>query len=152
MDNNQVLARIQNIFNYDNAKLIEIFSLTKRDVTADELSGWLGEDKNLVQIQDAYLASFLNGLIIEKRGAKDGPLPIPEEVLTNNIVFKKLRIALNLQAEEILEILELDEIKISKHELSSMFRREDHKNYRACEDSLLISFLDGVSARADQNS
>jgi len=75
------------------------------------------------------------------------PLPEPEQRLTNNIIFRKLKIALNLKAEDILEIMKLAGIRISKHELSAFFRKPDHKNYRECKDQILRNFLKGVQIK-----
>lgn len=151
MDNNEILARIQTIFGYDTDKLIAIFALAEHEVTAEQLDAWFSneyeEDSNYVHLEDTEFSIFLNGLITEKRGKKDGPLPKPEDYLTNNIILKKLRIALDLKTEDILEILELAEMPISKYELSAFFRREDHKNYRNCKNNIFRAFLDGVQKK-----
>jgi len=85
------------------------------------------DDPAYQECSDPQLAIFLNGLINDKRGKKEGPQPEPEQRLNNNIIFRKLKIALNLQAEEILEIMALVQVQISKHELSAFFRRPGHK-------------------------
>jgi len=82
-----------------------------------------------------------------KRGKKDGVQPEPEKRLTNNTIFRKLKIAFNLQAEEILSILALADLRISKHELSAFFRRADHKHYRECKDQILRNFLMGMQIK-----
>ena len=97
-----------------------------------------------VLCEDVNLASFLNGLIIKNRGPSDDGTPEPESFLSNNSVFRKLKIALSLQADEIIMILKLSEFTMSKHELSALFRRPDHKNYRQCLDQVLRNFLDGM--------
>jgi len=90
------------------------------------------------------LAIFLNGLINDKRGKKDGPQHEPEKRLTNNIIFMKLKIALNLKAEDVLDMMNLAEFRMSKHELSALFRKSDHKHYRECKDQILRNFLKGL--------
>jgi len=149
MDNNEILRRIQTIFNYDKAKLIAIFALINFEVTPERLNAWLSDEHedSYSYMEDEELATFLNALIIEKRGKKDGPLPEAEDYLTNNIILKKLRIALDLKSEDILEILEAVEMPISKYELSAIFRREDHKNYRNCKNNVLRAFLKGVELK-----
>jgi uncharacterized protein YehS (DUF1456 family) len=67
--------------------------------------------------------------------------------LTNNAIFMKLKIALNLQADEVLEILKLAGFELSAHELSSFFRRAGHKNYRECQDQVLRNFLKGMQQK-----
>jgi uncharacterized protein YehS (DUF1456 family) len=78
------------------------------------------------------------------RGKKDGPQPEPEDKLNNNIIFKKLKIALNLKAEDILRVMALVDFKISKHELSAFFRKKGHKHYRECQEQILRNFLHGI--------
>lgn len=64
--------------------------------------------------------------------------------MTNNDIFKKLRVALMLRDDEIVEILKLSDFKISKSELSAFFRKDDHPNYRECGDQVLRNFLNGL--------
>lgn len=119
------------------------------EVTKPESAAWmLSEEKpEFVLCEDEKLARFLNGLIIHKRGAKGEGIPEPESILSNNIVLRKLKIALNLQAEELLEMLRLSDVTLSKHELSALFRRPDHKHYRECSDQLLGNVLVGMEQR-----
>jgi uncharacterized protein YehS (DUF1456 family) len=98
-------------------------------------------------MSDRELAIFLNGLIIEKRGKKDGLQPEPESRLSNNSIFTKLKIALNLKAEDVLEILSLADFALSKHELSAFFRKPEHKHYRECQDQVLRNFLNGLQTK-----
>jgi hypothetical protein len=64
--------------------------------------------------------------------------------MTNNDVLKKLRVALMLRDDEIVEILKLVDFKISKAELGALFRKEDHPNYMECGDQILRNFLNGL--------
>jgi uncharacterized protein YehS (DUF1456 family) len=54
---------------------------------------------------------------------------------------------LDLKDEDILAILLLADLRISKHELSAFFRRADHKHFRACKDQILRNFLQGVQLK-----
>jgi len=67
--------------------------------------------------------------------------------MKNNDILKKLRIALNLKDTDIIEILKLADFEISKTELSALFRKEDHKNYKECGDQILRRFLNGLIVR-----
>jgi uncharacterized protein YehS (DUF1456 family) len=149
LDNNDVLRRTRFIFDFNDSKMIALFGLADHQVTREQVSAWLKKegDSDLVECSDTELAIFLNGLIIDKRGKKDGPQPVPEKRLNNNIVFRKLKIALDLKAEDILEILALTGVKASKHELSAFFRRPTHKHYRDCNDQMLRNFLKGVQLK-----
>lgn len=149
MTNNDVLRRIRYTFNFDDTKMIAIFGLAGLEVTRAEISDWLkkDDDPDFKNCKDVTLATFLNGLIIDRRGKKDGPQPVPETTLTNNIIFRKLKIALNLQAEEVLALIKQADFSMSKHELSAFFRKPDHKHYRKCKDQVLRYFLKGVQLK-----
>jgi len=129
--------------------MISIFAQADYEASRKEISDWLKKDEDpaFEKCKDVQLASFLNGLINDKRGKKDGDQPEPEKRLNNNIIFRKLKIALDLKAEEILEIMSLAEMRISKHELSAFFRKPGHKHYRECLDQILRSFLNGIQRK-----
>ena len=67
--------------------------------------------------------------------------------MKNNDILKKLRIALNLKDTDIIDILKLADFEISKAELSALFRKVDHKNYKECGDQIMRRFLDGLIVR-----
>ena len=64
--------------------------------------------------------------------------------MTNNDIFKKLRVAHKLRDDDIVKILELVDFRISKSELNAMFRNEDHPKYMECGDQILRNFLNGL--------
>ena len=64
--------------------------------------------------------------------------------MSNNDILKKLRVALHLRDDQIIEILKLVDFEISKSELSAFFRKEDHPNYKNCGDQVLRNFLNGL--------
>jgi uncharacterized protein YehS (DUF1456 family) len=64
--------------------------------------------------------------------------------MTNNDILKKLRVALKLRDDDIIEILKLVDFPVSKSEISALFRSEDHPNYKECGDQLLRNFLNGL--------
>ncbi len=149
MTNNDILRRIRYVFNFNDTKMIAIFSQVEESVTREQISEWLKKDDDSAykSLSDTQLAIFLNGLIVEKRGKKEGPLPVPEKQLNNNIVFRKLKIALDLKNEDVLDILSLANLKISKHELSAFFRRQNHKHHRVCKDQILRNFINGLQLK-----
>ena len=149
MNNNDILRRIRYCFDFSDSEMVEIFALANHKVDRDQICNWLKkeDDPEFLPCRDSELAIFLNGLIIEKRGKKEGPEPEPDQVLTNNVVLKKLKIALDLRAEDMLDILALSDMSISKHELSALFRKPGHKHYRECKEQLLRNFLTGVQEK-----
>lgn len=149
MINNDILRRISKIFAFNNEKLLTIFSLSQCDITAEQLDCIFKEknDPQYKELLDIELASFLNGLIIEKRGKQDGPQRQPEQVLNNNIVFNKLKIALALKADDVIAILDMANLNLGKYELSAFFRNINHKHYRECSDQVLSTFLSGLQIK-----
>ena len=146
LTNNDVLRRVRYAFDYDDSTMITIFGKADCVVTRKEVSAWLKSEKDPDQelCSDRQLATFLNGLIIKLRGKKEGPQPQPEKFLTNNIILRKLKIALNLQADDMLELLKLSGLVISKHELSAFFRRPGNTHFQPCKDQALRNFLNGL--------
>ena len=69
--------------------------------------------------------------------ARDGPE-------ANNDILKKLRVALHLRNDEIIEIMKLVDFKVTASELGALFRKEDHPNYRVCGDQVMRNFLNGL--------
>ena len=149
MTNNDILRRIRYVFDFNDSKMIALFGLADHQVTREEVSDWLKreEDPAYQECNDRQLAIFLNGLINDKRGKKEGPQPEPENRLNNNVIFRKLKIALNMKDEAVLEIMDLAQFRMSKHELSAFFRKPDHKHYRQCKDQILRNFLKGLQLK-----
>jgi uncharacterized protein YehS (DUF1456 family) len=149
MDNNDILRKIRYIFDIGDEKMIEIFASADLEVSRPQISNWLkkDDDEYFQGILDVELATFLNGLINEKRGKKEGEQPKAEKKINNNIVFRKLKIALNLKDEGILEIFELVDMRIGKHELSAFFRNPKQNQYRPCKDQFLRNFLHGMQLK-----
>ncbi|MGN6645361.1 MAG: DUF1456 family protein [Cytophaga sp.] len=149
MNNNDILRRLRYTFDFNDTKMIALFALGDKEVTRAEISNWLKreDDPEFQELYDRELAVFLNGFIIDKRGKKDGPAPVPEKSLNNNTIFRKLKIALNLQDDGILEILALADMSFSKHELSALFRNPGQSQYRPCKDQVLRNFIHGLQLK-----
>lgn len=149
MTNNEILRRLRYLFDFNDVKMIAVFKLAGCDVALEDLNNWLKkeEDPTLVAITDKELATFMNGLIIEKRGKREGLQPVAEDSLSNNLILRKLKIALDLKTDDILELFALADRPISSHELSSFFRNPDHKSYRLCGNQYLRSFLNALQMK-----
>ena len=150
MINNDLLRRVSKILQIDNEKIVAIFSLGQCSISLEQLADFFKEknDSTYTKLSDLQFASFLNGLIIDKRGAKDGAQRQAEPLLTNNAIFNKLKIALSLQADEVISLLELGGISLGKYELSAFFRNVNHKHYRQCSDEVLSAFLTGLKNKS----
>ncbi|GLR33278.1 DUF1456 family protein [Shewanella decolorationis] len=150
MINNDILRRLRFVFDFNNAKMIKIFAKVGREVSTEEMISLLRkeEEEGYKACNDTTLCQFLDGLIIEKRGLREGAeLPKPVSKLNNNLIFKKLRVALEMREEDIMATLALAEVQMSKSELSALFRNPDHKNFKACGDQILRNFIRGLSLK-----
>ncbi len=152
MISNDVIRRLRYILNYYDTTLVDIFALGGCTVTHDQVAEFLKkpEEPGHVECGQPEMECFLNGLIIHRRGKKEGaPEPVlnPRAIVTNNDVLKKLRIALELQEQEMLDIMQQAGAEISRHELSALFRKDGHKHYKDCGDQFLRNFLKGLALR-----
>lgn len=149
MTNNDILRRLRFTLDLNEPKIVAIFALADYKVTGNQVTRWLKkeDDPAYVECTDIEFATFLNGLITDKRGKKEGPAPVPEKRLNNNIIFRKLKIALNLQSDDVLAIMELADLRMSKHELSAFFRKPGHQHYRDCLDQVMRNFLMGLQLK-----
>ena len=149
MTNNDILRRIRYTFSLNDTKMINIFAQADLEVTREQISDWLKKDDDpaFQAITDVLFSTFLNGLINQNRGKKEGVQPEPEKKLNNNIILRKLKIALDLKNEDVIELMKLAEFELSKHELSALFRKQGHKHYRECKDQILRNFLKGMQVK-----
>ncbi len=163
MNNNDILIRLRYALDIKNTGMVEIFKLGGIEVSKEEVSIMLtkstdsneAENESNIKCSNAMLDSFLNGFIIFKRGKQDpkpgqptGPaLPIKNNESVNNIILKKLKIALALTSEDMLDILEEAGVVITKGELSAVLRKEGHKNYKECGDRYARNFLKGLALK-----
>lgn len=151
MINNDVLRSIRYALDLGDAKVVEIIKLAGRDLAQSDLASFLKkeDEEGFVECDDEIMVSFLDGLIIHRRGkmeSRPGQDKKPER-LTNNTILKKLRVAFELKEDDMHQVLELAGFSVSKPELSALFRTKGHKNYRACGDQLLRNFLKGLTIR-----
>jgi len=149
MTNNDILRRLRYTFDINDSDMISLFASGGIEVNRTQISAWLKKDDDPAckELIDVHLAAFLNGFINQKRGKREGPQPKPEAALNNNLIFMKLRIALNLKDDAIISILKSVDLVIGKPELSAFFRRYDHKNRRHCKDQVLRNFLHGLQLK-----
>lgn len=149
MTNNDILRRIRYTLDLGDDRMMAIFALADLQASRAQISDWLKKDDDpaFQVLSDLRLAIFLSGLIIDRRGPNDSRAPDPEDRLNNNLIFNKLKIAFDLKADAVLEILALSGFHLGKHELSAFFRKPTHKNYRNCNDQILRKFLQGLQLK-----
>lgn len=152
MTNNDLLIRIRYALNINDLKVLELFALAGHPMERPELETYFRreEEAGFVLCPDSILALFLDGLITARRGKRDGqegPARPVATRLTNNDVLKRLRIALELKDEDIVDIMGLAGVEATKSELGALFRKPDHHNFRPCGDQFLRNFLAGLTAK-----
>lgn len=150
MANNELLRCIRDALALDEATMISIFREAGREVGPTAIAAFLktAEEDDYIPCSNPILGFFLDGLINQQRGRQPGAPPAaPLAELGNNTILKKLRIALDLKEDDLLQIFALAGIAISKHELTALFRKQGHKHYKECTERLLHGFIQGVALR-----
>ncbi|WP_203363648.1 DUF1456 family protein [Bacillus sp. REN10] len=172
ISNNDILIRVRYALDIKDIDMVEIFKLGGVEVTKEEVRKMLTKLKNSyydefdddrdvvendyeIKCNNVMLESFLNGFITFKRGKQDPKPGQPDRQAislksngsVNNLVLKKLKIALSLTSEDMLDILEDVGVIVTKGELSALLRKEGHKNYKECGDKYARNFLKGLAVK-----
>ncbi|MED1265630.1 DUF1456 family protein [Bacillus mycoides] len=169
ISNNDILIRVRYALDIKDIDMVEIFKLGGVEVTKEEVRKMLTKLKNSyydevedsdvveydyeIKCNNVMLESFLNGFITFKRGKQDPKsgqsdrqaMSLKSNGSVNNLVLKKLKIALSLTSEDMLDILEDVGVIVTKGELSALLRKEGHKNYKECGDRYARNFLKGLA-------
>lgn len=178
MNNNDRLLRLRYALDLKDEETQEIFKLGHQDLSLVEVqlllkkveSSQVNSDEEDDFTENTYakecsnllFESFLNGLIVFKRGqqvtATGEPVKqtrlIKHDKDVNNVLIKKVKIALTLTSDDILYILDDTGVHISNSELSAVLRKEGHRNYKECGDRYARNFLKGLAhhLRGDESS
>lgn len=165
MDNNDILIRVRYALDIKNQDMMEIFKLGGYEFSKEEILKILTKSKDelddteenddQIKCNNKMLEAFLNGLITFKRGKQDvkpgQPTPPESSVQksdnVNNMLLKKMKVALQLTTEEMLDILDDGGIAVSKGELGAILRKPGHRNYKECGDNFARKFLKGLTIK-----
>lgn len=169
MDNNDLLIRLRYALDIKNSDVAEIFKLGGISLSKEEVQKVLTktpddyeeedagiydepETEDYIPVDNTMFESFLNGLIIFKRGKQEAKPGQPEKPpFTNepskNLLLKKVKIALQLTSEDMIDILALAGVTVTKGEMSAMLRKQGHKNYSVCGDRYARNFLKGLAIK-----
>lgn len=148
MTNNDILRRLRYALNINNTAVVEIFALADYSMDYMTLDRIFKKEEmdDYLECSDDVLDAFLDGLIISKRGKQENKgAAVKKVTLNNNVILKKIRIALELRDDALISIIALADLRVSKSELSALFRKKGHKNYRECKDQFLRYFLKGLT-------
>jgi len=150
MTNNDLLRRLRYALNLNGETIAELCTLGGYDIKPIDVLRLLKkeDETGFAVCDDRVIGAFLDGLIISRRGAQaqqpDGGRET-SGVLNNNLILRKLRIALELNEEAMLVLLAKAGVQLSKSELSAMFRAKGHRNYKPCGDQFLRNFIRGLT-------
>lgn len=150
MLNNDVLRSLRYTLDVNDVQMAEIIQLSGKEVELETLDALLKkeDEEGFVACDDELMAHFLDGLVYFKRGKDDSRPAQPFELpVTNNMVLKKLRVAFELKEDDMHAIMQSVDCPVSKPEMSALFRKFGHSNYRTCGDQFLRNFLKGLTLR-----
>ncbi len=154
---NHILRRLVKSLTWSVADLQSIFALSDIELTEAEIAKLLKTDyePGFETMPDYVLIKFLDALIESKRGKREGS-PQAEvskrAKISNNEVLKKLRIAFNLQEQQLREVFKCVTIELTKSDLSALFRKPEQAAFKACDDELLLDFIDGLGLWLQQEA
>lgn len=172
MYNNDQLIRIRYALDIKNTDMVEIFKLGGVDISKEDVMKMLTKpvedqeddidsfediviNKDHIKCDNPTLDAFFNGIIIFTRGKQEPkpgqevkPIVLAKDGKTmNNIMLKKLKIALSLTSEDVLQLMQEGGVTVTKGELGAIFRKEGERNYKECGDKYARKFLKGLTLR-----
>ncbi len=131
MQNHEILRRVVAAMQLEGDELEALLTADRLQLDADP-------------VEDAALIGFLDALIERRRGPRPGGALAAPERVSNNLVLKKLRIALGLKDPEMMAIFARAGVHLSRNEMGAMFRAEDNRHFNPCDDGRLLCFLTGL--------
>lgn len=152
MTNNDILRRLRYALDINDAHVVKIFSHVVERPDPVRVCSWLRKEdhEDFQELPETMLCSFLDGLIIERRGPHpSGKVPEALGFLSRNEILKKLRIALSMRDEDMLAVFKLADFVVTKSELGSFYRAEGQRNYRKCPEQVLRKFLVGLGRKTE---
>ncbi len=147
MQINDILFKLKTALSLDNKAFIEAYALADHEMTEERIDNILKrrQDEGYEDATYEELGIFLDGLVLLKRGPSDKEVNPDDAVeLTNNLILKKVRVAMELKEAELVILFALGEVTITKRQIGSLFRKEGGKNFKECSDELLMAFLEGL--------
>jgi len=147
MQINDILFKLKTALSLDSKNMIKAYALADYEMTEERLANILKrrQDDGYEDATFEELGVFLDGLVLLKRGPSDKVANEDEAVaLTNNLILKKVRVAMELKEPELVILFALAETTLTKRQIGSLFRKEGGKNFKECSDELLMAFLEGL--------
>ena len=155
MRTNDIFRKLTQSLPLDTAQIQAVFAPANIDLTDKDVANLLKTDyqPGFEAMPEYILIIFLNNLIDQERGKKaDTVVEVIEKhaKISNNDVLKKLRIAYVLHEQDLREALKLVTIELTKSDLAALFRKAGHELYKACDDELVLDFIEGIGKHQQQ--
>lgn len=149
MKPNELLRHLRKLLALNEKGMSEILALGNSTALPEEMRNWLRQENEpeFEPCPDLVVSHFFEGLIVARRGPREGEATPPVGALSNNQVLKKLRIAFNLQGEDMHALFAAADHPLTKQEMDALFRKPEHKNFQVCNDHLLRLFLQALTER-----
>lgn len=161
MTNNDIIIRLRYAFDLKNTEVVDIFKLGGLETNKEEVLNMLikiNDDEeapeNFVKVNNKMLETFLNGFITFKRGVQKDengnvkpPMAATGKENSNNMLLKKVKIALGVTSDEVVDFLYEGGVTVSKGEIGAILRNPTHKNYKVCGDRFARCFLKGLTMK-----
>lgn len=149
MIHNDVLRRLRYALAINDTAAISIFKLVDYDMEMDYLHAVMKKEgePGYLPCRDKIISLFLDGLIVKNRGKQEGREPRvldAGERLSNNEILRKIRIAMSYKDDDMIDALKRAGFRISKGELSALFRKPDHRNFKPAGDQVVRNLLQGM--------
>jgi uncharacterized protein YehS (DUF1456 family) len=150
MTNNDLLRRLRYALKLNGVSIAELCALGGQEIRPVAVLNLLKkeDEPGFAVCDDTMMGAFLDGLITSRRGPREalpGMAPAADSQLNNNLILRKLRIALELNDRDMLAIFRLAGVSVSKAELTALFRGAGQRNYKECGDQLLRNFVRGLT-------
>ncbi|HWK22077.1 MAG TPA: DUF1456 family protein [Ureibacillus sp.] len=166
MTNNDLLIRLRYALDIKNTDMVEIFKLGGMELSKEDVLKILtkpqfdeeGEidlsNPNFILCDMETLEAFLNGFITFKRGKQEqktnqvkAQQPTGKKDTANNLFIKRVKVALSLTTEDMIDIFYDAGLNVSKGEIGAILRKADHRNYKECGDNFTRNFIKGLTMR-----
>jgi uncharacterized protein YehS (DUF1456 family) len=155
MRTNDIFRQLTQALTLSTQDIQALFAVTDIDLSDKDVANLLKTDyqPGFSAMPDYILLIFLNNLIDQKRGKKaDAEVAVIDKFakVSNNDVLKKLRVAFTLHEQDLRDLLKLVTIELTKSDLAALFRKAGHEHFQACNDELVLDFIEGLGLLLQQ--
>ena len=155
MRTNDIFRKLTQSLSLSTTQVQALFAPSNIDLSDKDVANLLKTDyqPGFEAMPEYILIIFLNNVIDQERGKKaDAVVEVIEKhaKVSNNDVLKKLRIAFVLHEQDLRDALKLVTIELTKSDLAALFRKAGHEHYKACDDALVLDFVEGIGLLLQQ--